>query len=438
VQTSRPEPVTRRKAADPMRFHGLDTLRGVAAVLVVLLHTGIPYMVRPLSHLVWPAIDARPSPVVDGVAWSIECFIMPLFFALAGFFSAGLLVLAGPRAFLDHRTRRILCPLAAAAALVLPPCIYIWALGWVADGVFVPKGHFLPGIPNALKADLFGFAHLWFLQYLYIYCVLLCGLSWLRRRYGAADRVACAWSARFGRRLDRHMLSAWKPLLPAIPCAAILYCDPRIVLGFYQSFVPVASKLFYYAVFFFTGVFVYRHHRTLPMQARYGKTYLAAAAVVFAVLLPEVHAHIAAEMTGPRRAMLAGLLSLFAWLMTFGLFGACLLMRRGCNTVTRYLADASYWVYLVHLPFVGLAQIAIARLPILTPVKFLLSASIAVALSLMTYHVCVRYTWVGGFLNGYRRQRKTASRAAAPVVGSGSVPTIVFVPTVAVPRRDAA
>ncbi len=438
MQTPPLPPATCRKTADSVRFHGLDALRGVAAVLVVLLHTGIPYMVRPLAHLVWPAVDARPSLLVDGVAWSVECFIMPLFFTLAGFFSAGLLVLTGPRAFLDHRTRRILYPLVAATVVVLPPCIYIWALGWVADGIFVPRGYFLPGIPQELKAELFGFAHLWFLQYLYVYCVILGGASWLRRRFGAAGRPARAWSARFGRRFDRQMLSAWKPLLPAIPCAAILYWDPRIVLGFYQTFVPVASKLLYYGVFFFTGVYVYRYHRALPIQARYGKSYLAAAAVVFAILLPQVHADFGVELTGVRRAALACLLSSFAWLMTFGLFGACLLMKRCCNAVTRYLADASYWVYLVHLPFVGLAQIAVARLPVLTAIKFLLSATIAVALSLMTYQVCARYTQVGAFLNGYRRQRKGASPVAVPAAPTVAVPTIVFAPAAAVPRRDAA
>jgi peptidoglycan/LPS O-acetylase OafA/YrhL len=421
-----------------MRFHGLDTLRGLAAVLVVLLHAGIPYMVRPLAHLAWPAIDARPSAAVDAVAWSIECFIMPLFFALAGFFSAGLLVLTGPRAFLDHRTRRILAPLIAAAVVILPPCIYIWALGWVADGVFAPRGYLLPGIPDELKAELFGFAHLWFLQYLYIYCLVLCGMSWVRRRYRTADCVANAWSARYGWRLDRQMLSAWKPLLPAIPCAAILYWDPRIVLGFYQTFVPVVSKLLYYGVFFFTGVFVYRHHRRLPMQARYGKSFLAAAAVIFVFLLPQVHAHITTELTGPRRAMLAGLLALFAWLMTFGLFGTCLLMKRGYNAATRYLADASYWVYLVHLPFVGLAQIAVARLAIATPAKFLLASLIAVSLSLMTYQAFVRYTWIGEFLNGYRRQRKAEKGDDVSERKTEAEPTVIFIRPAAVPRREAA
>ena len=41
----------------------------------------------------------------------------------------------------------------------------------------------------------------------------------------------------------------------------------------------------------------------------------------------------------------------------------------GDNVVTRYLAEASFWVYLVHLPFVGLTQIAIAELPVPTVAK---------------------------------------------------------------------
>jgi peptidoglycan/LPS O-acetylase OafA/YrhL len=437
MPSSNPQPSPPRKTAEPLRFHGLDTLRGLASVLVVLLHAGIPYIMRTPTSIPWPACEARYSPVVDGAFWSIECFVMPLFFVLSGFFSASLLLLSGPRAFINHRTRRILLPQIAAAVLILPLCMYIWALGWVADGLFVPRSYFQP-IPNELEAELSGLGHLWFLQYLYVYCVVLCGASFLRSRYRAADTFARAWSARFGWRLDRQMLSAWKPLLPAIPCAVILYWDLRIVLGYYQTFVPVVSKLLYYAVYFFTGVFIYRHHRTLPLQARYGKSYLAAAALAFVPLLPLVHRQLTAELTGTPRVVLAGLLALFAWLMIFGLFGTFLLMKRGCNAATRYLADASYWVYLVHFPFVGLAQIAVARLPILTPVKFLLAAMITVALSLMTYHVCARYTWVGEFLNGHRRQRKTANRAAAPHLRSSPGPTVVVATTDAVPRRDAA
>ena len=49
-----------RISSAPIRLHGLDALRGIAAILVVLLHTGIPYMTDPLPYLVWPARDIHP------------------------------------------------------------------------------------------------------------------------------------------------------------------------------------------------------------------------------------------------------------------------------------------------------------------------------------------------------------------------------------------
>ena len=105
-------------------------------------------------------------------------------------------------------------------------------------------------------------------------------------------------------------------------------------------------------------------------------------------------------LTGTRLAILAGLLSLFAWFTTFGLFA--IFLRTQCceNAATRYLSEASFWVYLIHLPFVALTQIAIAQLSVPTMGKFLLAGATALALSLMTYHVFVRDRWMDVFLNG--------------------------------------
>ncbi|MGQ0635372.1 MAG: acyltransferase family protein [Planctomycetaceae bacterium] len=406
MESTRGKPASLRAAgcAPVMRWHGLDTLRGVAALAVVLLHAGIPYMVAPMEHAVWPATDANPSPVVDALVWGVECFIMPLFFLLAGFFSAGLIVLLGPRKFLLHRTQRVLWPLVAAFAVILPPCVYLWALGWAADGKYVPTGYLRPGMPAELKADLWGLAHLWFLEYLYLYALGLCAAHGLRgpvSRNSAARGRASRWRRWF----DRVLMSDWKPLLPAVPCAAILYYDPRIVLGFYQSYAPVASKLAYYAIFFFTGVVLYRHHRSLLIFARNSQNHLVTAAVTFAAMLPLIHDHIGTESTGWQRLAMAGLLALFAWSMAFGLFGLFARLKRGHNLATRYLAEASYWIYLIHLPLVALAQIALKPLAVPAFVKFSLAYGITVSLTLVSYDVLVRYTWLGEFLNGCRRKR---------------------------------
>jgi hypothetical protein len=102
---------------------------------------------------------------------------------------------------------------------------------------------------------------------------------------------------------------------------------------------------------------------------------------------------------------MSGLLGLYAWLMAFGLFGLFVQLKHGHNAATRYLAEASYWVYLIHLPLVALAQIALKPLAVPAIAKFSLSFGIAVSMALRSYNAVVRYTWLGEFLNGCRRKR---------------------------------
>jgi glucan biosynthesis protein C len=389
----------------PIRLHGLDALRGVAAVLVVLLHAGIPYMTQPMPFLVWPARDRHPCAIVDALTWCTECFIMALFFVLAGFFSNGLLVSLGEGRFLLGRTKRLLFTQALAILAILPVCLALWSLGWVADGLYVPKNFFNEGIPPELEAELYGVAHLWFLQNLYVYCLVLCGISWLAKRKQKSELQIHPGIVSTIEIFDWISLSAWKPLLPAIPCACILFFDTRIVLGFYQSFTPILSKLAYYAICFFVGVLLHRDRDRLHQYSRFGKTYLFAAALLFTALLPMIHEHTTVALTGGRLALMAGLLSLFSWCMTFGLFAISLRTNRGYHMATRYLADASFWIYLIHLPLVALTQIAIAQQPIPTIGKFLVAGVTAIFLALMTYHVFVREKWLGEFLNGHRSRR---------------------------------
>ena len=391
-------------AATPTRLHGLDALRGIAAVLVVLLHAGIPYMTSPLSYLVWPARDAHPCPVVDGLTWCTECFLMPLFFVMTGFFSQGILISRGERKFIEGRTHRLMVTQFFAGPLVMLPCLGIWSLGWIADGLFVPKDFMNWRMPRELESELYGFGHFWFLNYLYTYCLILCGASWLTKRVFGTNPVEADCPSPGFLAIDHLMVSVWKPLLPAIPCALVLFYDPRIVLGFYQTFVPVLSKLVYYAIYFFVGVALYRHRSVLNLHARFGKTYLAIASLLFATVLPMIHEHQVSALTGGRLALMSGVLALFAWSATFGLLAVSLRTKYGENPITRYLAEASFWIYIVHLPFVGLTHVAIAQMPVPTIAKFLLAGMIPLGISLMTYEVFVREKWLGRFLDGRSRR----------------------------------
>ena len=106
------------------------------------------------------------------------------------------------------------------------------------------------------------------------------------------------------------------------------------------------------------------------------------------------------------------LLAVSMWLFVLGFLG---LFRRWLDAPSpgwRYLSDASYWMYLVHLP------LTVALPPLLAGwhapglVKFALALGAAFGITFVTYHYGVRSTWVGKRLNG-RRYPRTFPRPAS-------------------------
>ncbi|MBS0201456.1 MAG: acyltransferase family protein [Planctomycetes bacterium] len=428
-------------------------LRGLAAVLVVFVHAGIPYMTYPLPHLVWPSRDTHPSAIVDAITWCSDGFLMALFFAVAGFCSRGLLIARGDRQFLADRTQRVWWASWVAGLTILPVCLVIWCLGWMADGLYAPHSFLTDSLRPDLEAELYGVGHIWFLQNLYIYCLILYGVSWLSKwrskwslvtgRSDGSRPLSHQLSLRsmdllahVDRVLDHALLSVWKPFVPAIPCALLLYWDPRIVLGFYQGFIPVLSKLIFFGICFFVGVAMHRQRQQMLKHAQFGRTYLVFAVALFGAALPLIHEFTEGPLGMPILALLAFLLALFAWFATFGLIAVALRSNFGNHPLVRYLSEASYWIYLIHLPFVVLTQIAVAQLSIPALGKFLIAGMTGLFLALLTYDLFVRDTWIGEFLNGHRRPRPprlmpqavSVTRPAVALTNSGEWRTKVGSP----------
>ena len=79
------------------------------------------------------------------------------------------------------------------------------------------------------------------------------------------------------------------------------------------------------------------------------------------------------------------------------------------SQAVRYFADASYWLYLVHLPVVIWLQIAFAELPFHWSLKLIAISILTVGISLVLYDLFVRSTFI----------RQDPERAKE---GTGSVP----------------
>ncbi len=68
----------------------------------------------------------------------------------------------------------------------------------------------------------------------------------------------------------------------------------------------------------------------------------------------------------------------------------------------RYVSDASYWVYLVHMPLMIWMQAVLAPAPWPAVEKFLLLLAVTVPILFLSYHYLARYTLIGATLHGPR------------------------------------
>lgn len=374
------------------REHGLDWLRAAATVLVVLLHAGIPYMLSPLPGLAWPTHDARPSPAVDALCWWIDGTAMPVFFLLGGFVAAGLMARKGPRTFLAHRMRRLLVPFVFGCLVILPLDFYVWLFGWMAENRISLGKLQSPRLDPAMTADLWGVGHLWFLQYLFVFCLAAWGLHGFVR-----DRQLGA----FRRTLMRQCGKPWMALPPALLGAFVLWREPCVVIGFRHSWYPLALNLLYYLPCFAFGWLICRSRAARDDVARHSEFRVALSLALFAWLLPWARAQSVGPLGGVEGIRLAGGFALFAWLSATGWFGVCLKrLQRQPPRFVQFLSEASFWVYLFHHPFVALAQVDLIYATLPAAAKFGVSAVTGLSFSLLTYQAFVRNTRLGRVVLG--------------------------------------
>jgi peptidoglycan/LPS O-acetylase OafA/YrhL len=395
------------------RLHALDALRGIAMMLGIVLHGSVAYMARPMPDLLWPAMDGSRSAMFDALFWWIHSFRIPLFFLIAGFFAMRLHDSRGWRGFLANRLRRVALPFLLACIVILPITYYAWCLGWLVTGRCTVDEILAWKFADPLIQENFkGPAHLWFLEYLLIIyaCFVLVRES-VRRMAGPIESTggeeggASTSDDRRSRGIAHVLFSPLRPLILAVPTAGILALDPSVFTGFHNTFVPSVAGLAYYAVFFATGCALERSASRLPDLQRGAWLYVLASMPLLALTLALIdREHELGDGSTPgHRAMLGGSISLLAWLGVFGWVGVFMRLFSVERQALRFIADASYWVYLVHLPIVGLLQVALLRVNVHATIKFAIVVVAATSIALVSYRALVRDTMIGRLLGGRRR-----------------------------------
>lgn len=377
---------------------GLEWLRVVGTILVVCLHAGLPYVTLPFPGLHWPAVSIEKSTLINSLCWGINGFIMPLFFLMSGFFAAQLFKQVGSIQFLRHRLLRIGGPALFALLFIIPLAGYIWILGWVCDDQIPFRKLRSLRITGEHGTALYGVGHVWYLIDLLLYCIAAWGIyhfSRLVRRKGDSQ----------SRSMIDLLPNAAGPLFILVSiliAGSILWWEPRIVIGFRNTWIPQWENLTYYAVPFALGWCwktqgEQRQEKGVPTSILFIAAILAGISVV-----PELNEHLNAETRPVRNAQLPYLWAAFGLLTSIALFKSAIMwnLERLPRAIS-YLAKASFWIYLIHLPIVCLVGIDFRSVNWSPPTEVLITVLVTLALSLLSYELCVRRTWIGLLLNGY-------------------------------------
>ena len=385
------------------RFHDLDALRAAAMLLGLVLHAAV--FLVPVEP--WPVHDEwaySTEPETNPYALAISAihgFRMPLFFLLSGFFSAMLWQRRGLERLVQLRLLRIGLPLLGGMLTIVP--IVAWQ--------FAGSDFKLLDWPLAW---LDGLAHLWFLWYLLL--------------MSAAFVVAIRIGLRF-----RHRL--WWLLIPLALVPQVLMQER---LGFgadtIVDLLPPVRVFGYYFCFFLFGVFFF--------QRRVATRKWWAVAVPVAVV--PVHFLGLMLMHDERFQIVdqawawgtaATLQIVYAWMMCFGSMGLFRLIASRKRYWVRYLSDASYWLYLSHLPLVVGVQTLTASWQVTVHLKYLTVLGVTVPVLLAAYQTGVRYTAVGTLLNGPRTRRASRISSEDPIRKGKACRKLMWEPRTKVPEE---
>jgi glucan biosynthesis protein C len=333
------------------------------------------------------------SMINDLIVSFIHSFRMQIFFVVSGFFGAMLFYERKPLAMIKNRVSRIVYPFIVFVILLWP----------LINFSFTYTGFVFAGDPNAyqeslsLFSDPFNFIpqvtfHLWFLYYL---ALILAVTSILAFGLKKTPIITQALTKGFNWIIQKPVLRVFFFAM----ITGLVY----LVMGISQvetsnSFTPDFNTFLYYFIFFIAGWFLFKSKEHLDSFKR-----LDWACSILGTVLFFGYTLNASSFSFEMTILVK---SLVVWLLIFGFTGLFLRYGSKHSARMRYISDASYWVYLVHLPIAAFIPALIFEWQVPAMLKFLTVLSMTSIICFATYHLFVRTTFIGKFLNGRKYSRK--------------------------------
>jgi len=310
---------------------------------------------------------------------------MPLFYVIAGFFSRLVLQKSGTLNFIKKRWERIGVPFIVSIFTILPFSIFPFLFNYHRE---LHPGNLEITLQESLRSLISwnGLAHLWFLYYLLIYYVFII----ITRKWSLLQIV----SKRISHTLFLFLMIffSW----------VILLMEQELYIQVDTGFLPEIRYILYYLLFFISGYFI--HSRPLLFEQMKTKAFLLLIISVglFLFLFYVEIFQSSWYVSGWMRFLIKLLTAIQVVLLIAGIIGFFLRVYSAENAIWKYISDASYWMYLIHLGIVAGMQVFLSYSSFPGLLRFPLILIVTLFLSLITYHFFVRYTFIGKHLHGVR------------------------------------
>jgi glucan biosynthesis protein C len=365
----------------------------------------------PYHGLVFLQHRGEEMPGLDFSVFWLHLWRMALFFAVSGFLAAMAVRLWGPSEQVVRRLKRIGIPLVIAMLTVLPAMKFV--VFWFAQRQNPETD--LPAVEYTFS-NLLGWQpfHLWFLVYLLAFNFVAV-LAWVLLR--RLPDLTAIGEQTFRRLLDSAFL---------IPVLALISVVPLMAGGFFvvpsgvdASLVPQPTALGYYGLFFGFGWMLWCcRDRLDAVESRPWKR-LAASLVTSVLAYLVWTGRLALPADIPIRPVVLITSAIALWSTLFAVWGLVAKFLSDARPWVRYLADASYWIYLVHPPILFLIERSIAGSGYSPALRFIIASALTTGFALLTYSWLVRYSRIGAVLHGPRTRPETGRPRAAAAEASG-------------------
>lgn len=381
------------------RIHSLDSLRAIMMLLGLVLHSALTYNV--INHGEdWSLKDPNATHLItDFLVFIIHFFRMPIFFLVAGFFGSMLFYERSPIKMLKNRVSRIAYPFIVFLFILSPIIIYVFSY---TESVFSGSNKALASFTNF--SDFFPTTtfHLWFLYYLILITLASFIIGLLLKNFKKITKNITKY----------FNLLIQKPLLRVLFFSGITF----LLYLFIKTSMVEVSVLFkpdlntfvFHFFFYLVGWVLFKSKQHLDTLMHYDWLCIISA-IVIATIVGLMTQNLDPEtmMTQYLNSKLTMFLNaIIVWLFVFGITGLFIRYGSKHSKKMRYISDASYWVYLIHLPIAALIPALIKDWLLPAIIKFLIVIFVMTLLCFISYHYLVRASFIGKFLNGRKYKLK--------------------------------